>query len=113
MYGHQIRIMTNIMFQVSVFILNKKWEELYNTVEVDCTKEEIECEINDYPDELCECEISDFFDGTSFEAIDGYKTIAVADFWADGEESDLSMEFEFDFSGKELKKVTLKGVHVY
>lgn len=113
MHGYQIRLLVEKMYYIHELIRKGSWVELKQNVEMDCTVEDILFELNDYSGELSECNINDFFEALRLDDFDGFNVDAMAQFWVDGEESDLSMECNFVFYGRDLKKVTLKRVHVF
>lgn len=113
MHGYQIKILVEIMYSIHKFILKKDWTSLAKIVQLECKIDDIIFEINDYPGSISECSIHDFFNSVRLNDFDGYTIDAMAQFYVDGEESDLSMECSFTFNGKELKKAVLHSVHVF
>lgn len=108
MHGYQIRLLVEKMYYIHELIRKGNWEELKQNVEMGCTVEDILFELNDYPGELSECNINEFFEALRLGDFDGFNVDAMAQFWIDGEESDLSMECSFVFYGRNLKKLHLK-----
>lgn len=113
MHGYQIKALVQRMYLIHELIREKKWDELKRNVQLDCAIEDILIEINDYPGELSVCTIEDFFDTIVLVDFDGWNVDVVAQFWVDGEESDLSMEFSAKFCGRKIKSIILKQVHVF
>lgn len=114
MHGYQIRILIEKMYLMQKLICEKKWEELTKICKLKCSIEGIIFEIDDYPGEITPCtSINDFFDSLVLGDFDGYRVMADTDFWFDNEQSDLSMECDVEFYGREIKSITLQAVHVF
>lgn len=75
--------------------------------------EEAKFEIEEYPGTMTECSYDEFTDAVTLGHFYGFKVDCFADFWFDGERSDLSMECTAEFYGRELKRVYINQIHVF
>ena len=115
MHGYQIKTLWEKMFEIHGLIQTQNWEQLKRVARItDETIEDAKFEIEEYPGEMTECPFDEFTDAVRLGDFDGSKVdCCFADFWFDGERSDLSMEFDAEFKGRELKRVYINHIHVF
>ena len=97
----------NVQVESSNIQVNPDEDEKKDTIE------DAKIEINEYPGNMTECPYDEFTDAVTIDSFDGSKALCTADFWFDGEESDLSMECIAEFYGRELKRISINQIHVF
>lgn len=114
MHGYQIKLLWSKLIEIHGLILGQDWEQLKRVARItDDTIEDVKIEINEYPGNMTECPYDEFTDAVTIDSFDGSKALCTADFWFDGEESDLSMECIAEFYGRELKRISINQIHVF
>lgn len=114
MHGYQVKLLWKKLFELHELIRTQNWLQLKRTARItDEVIESAKIEIEEYPGEMTVCPFDEFTDAVRLGDFDGFKTDCMAQFWFDNEESDLSMECNVEFYGKEIKRITIEQIHVF
>ncbi len=114
MHGYQIKALWAKLFEIHELIRAENWVQLKRIASItDETIEEAKFEIDEYSGKITECPFEEFTDAVILGDWNGFEIGCMAQFWFDGEKSDLSMECTAEFNGREIQKITIEQVHVF
>ncbi len=113
--GYHVREAGSMLFRIHNAILHRDWKTLRTlAISEPDMPDSILFELEQYPGEMTACSEQDFCDELEIYDWDAVSKMQVgAPLWFDGAASDLMIECEIIFAGRTVKRVFLRGVHVF